>query len=73
MKSVSWWSLLAVLALVSGCSNLERSRDLANPAVAPAVTAVQVCSICHGIDGNSVSPNFPRLAAQPAGYLVAQL
>ena len=73
MKSVSWWPLLAVLALVSGCSNLERSRDLANPAVAPAVTAVQVCSICHGIDGNSVSPNFPRLAAQPAGYLVAQL
>jgi len=66
-------SLLTLLALVSGCSNLERSRDLANPAVAPAVTAVQVCSNCHGIDGNSVSPNFPRLAAQVPDYLVSQL
>lgn len=73
MKSVSWMSLLTLLALVSGCSNLERSRDLANPAVAPAVTAVQVCSNCHGIDGNSVSPNFPRLAAQVPDYLVSQL
>ncbi len=66
--------LLAGLAVIgSGCSNLERSRDLANPSVPPAVTAVQVCSICHGIDGNSVSPNFPRLAGQQAAYLVAQL
>ena len=73
MKPVSWMSLLTMLALASGCSNLERSRDLANPAVAPAVTAVQVCSICHGIDGNSVSPNFPRLAAQTPDYLSTQL
>jgi len=57
----------------SGCSNLERSRNLANPNVPPAVTAVQVCSICHGIDGNSVSPNFPRLAGQQPAYIVAQL
>lgn len=56
-----------------GCTNLERSRDLANPNVRPEVTAVQVCSNCHGIDGNSVSPNFPRLAGQQPGYLVSQL
>ena len=62
---------LAIVA--SGCSNFERSRDLANPNVPPAVTAVQVCSICHGIDGNSVSPNFPQLAGQQATYLIAQL
>jgi len=67
-----------VLALVlgtmaTGCSNVERSRDLGNPNVPPAVTAVQVCSNCHGIDGNSTSPNFPRLAGQQAAYLVSQL
>ena len=61
------------LALAAGCSNLERSRDLANPRVSPAVTAVQVCSICHGLDGNSESPNFPRLAGQQPAYLIAQL
>lgn len=73
MNRISWLPVLAVLAVVSGCSNLERSRDLANPNVPPAVTAMQVCSNCHGIDGNSVSPNFPRLAGQTSGYLVAQL
>ncbi len=73
MTRTSWLPVLAVLAAVSGCANLERSRDLANPAVSPAVTAVQVCSNCHGVDGNSVSPNFPRLAGQIPGYLVSQL
>ncbi|MDD5241058.1 MAG: c-type cytochrome [Sulfuricella sp.] len=65
-------ALLLVL-LATGCSNIERSRDLANPNVPPAVTAVQVCSNCHGMDGNSVSPNFPRLAGQQPGYVVEQL
>jgi cytochrome c553 len=55
------------------CSNLDRSRDLSNPLVRPEVTAVQVCSNCHGIDGNSKSPNFPRLAGQQKAYLVTQL
>ncbi len=73
MNHISLLPLVAILASLSGCANIERSRDLANPAVPAAVTAVQVCSICHGIDGNSVSPNFPRLAAQGPDYLVAQL
>ena len=73
MKATLSMPLLAVLAVISGCANLERSRDLNNPNVAPAVTAVQVCSVCHGIDGNSVSPNFPRLAAQQPDYIVSQL
>ena len=63
---------LAVV-LLSGCAGSERSRDLADPAV-PAVTlARQVCSNCHGPGGNSVSPNFPRLAGQVEPYLAAQL
>jgi len=33
----------------------------------------QVCALCHGRDGNSISPLFPRLAAQPSAYLEAQL
>ena len=66
-------SVLAIVAAASGCANLERSRDLANPMVPPAVTAVQVCSICHGVDGVSASPIFPRLAGQMPGYIVSQL
>jgi cytochrome c553 len=64
---------LALVTLGAGCSSLERSRNLANPAVSGKTLAQQVCSNCHGIDGNSVSPNFPNLAEQQKGYLVAQL
>jgi cytochrome c553 len=34
---------------------------------------VHVCSSCHGMDGNSVSPTFPKLAGQRMEYLKAQL
>jgi len=64
---------LAVVALGSGCANLERSRNLADPDVSGKTLAQQVCSNCHGMDGNSVSPNFPNLAGQQQGYLVDQL
>jgi cytochrome c553 len=32
-----------------------------------------VCSECHGENGNSASPQFPKLAAQQKGYLENQL
>jgi len=71
------WLQLALVTILgttsSGCANVERSRDLGNPNVPAAVTAVQVCSNCHGKDGNSISPNFPRLAGQQSLYLAAQL
>ena len=60
-------------ALVAGCSTIERSRNLADPAVPGHVYAEQVCSICHGLDGNSVSPAFPVLAGQQAIYIATQL
>lgn len=60
-------------ALGTGCSSLERSRNLADPTVTGETLAAQVCSNCHGLDGNSVSPAFPRLAGQQADYIVAQL
>ena len=35
--------------------------------------AINLCSTCHGPRGISTSPEFPILAAQRKGYLVAQL
>ena len=35
--------------------------------------AVTVCGICHGSQGNSTQPKFPRLAGQNANYLATQL
>jgi cytochrome c553 len=66
-------ALAAAVAVSVGCSTVERSRDIGNPAVSGATLAAQVCSNCHGIDGNSTSPNFPRLAGQPEAYVTLQL
>ncbi len=38
---------------------------------APAVSAS--CVGCHSADGNSVVPNFPKLAGQHAAYIEKQL
>ncbi len=73
MKSTTLTLGLAIAALASGCVSVERSRALNDPAVPASATAQQVCSNCHGIDGNSTSPNFPRLAAQQPAYIVEQL
>jgi len=32
-----------------------------------------VCAACHGVDGNSVIPNWPKIAGQHAPYLERQL
>jgi cytochrome c553 len=32
-----------------------------------------VCAACHGADGNSMVPNFPKLAGQGERYLVKQM
>ena len=33
----------------------------------------EVCSACHGNDGNSASEQFPRIAGQRAAYVAAAL
>jgi len=33
----------------------------------------QACTACHGPDGNSASPDFPRIAGQHYDYLVKAL
>jgi cytochrome c553 len=36
-------------------------------------TKSATCAACHGTDGNSAAPNFPKLAGQGYGYLLKQL
>ncbi len=43
----------------------------ATPVGAPA--KAQVCSACHGVDGNSPAPVWPKIAGQPEKYLIEQL
>lgn len=31
------------------------------------------CATCHGLDGNSVNPDFPKIAGQKLSYLTSEL
>lgn len=73
MKQVLFTLTLTLAALSSGCTSVERSRALGDPDVPAKTIALHVCSNCHGVEGTSVSPNFPNLAAQQEVYFVEQL
>jgi cytochrome c553 len=66
-------ALFAGLALLGGCSNVERSRNWGDPQVQGQVLVQQVCSTCHGLDGQSVNTLFPKLAGQTKPYIQGQL
>jgi cytochrome c553 len=46
---------------------------LADDAADAQTKASTVCAACHGPDGNSFNPEWPKLAGQQAGYTAAQL
>jgi cytochrome c553 len=64
--------LAGAAALASANAGWADQPDAAAMAHARTVAAT-VCGTCHGIDGNSTQPKFPRLAGQNANYLATQL
>lgn len=54
---------LAVPAFTAAAADLKRAEEIVQGK----------CFICHGADGESSSPVFPRLAGQNAAYVARQL
>ena len=63
--------LTITLALVVAASLpvLARAAD----ANAGAAKAKEVCATCHGLDGNSQQPDYPKLGGQYADFLAKAL
>ncbi|MDV3441381.1 c-type cytochrome [Metapseudomonas otitidis] len=61
--------VLVSLLLTLGITGLAHAAGDAK--AGQAKTAV--CGACHGPDGNSLAPNFPKLAGQGERYLLKQL
>jgi cytochrome c553 len=59
---------IAVLAHLAVLGSAQAAGD-AEAGKAKAAT----CMACHGPDGNSAAPNFPKLAGQHASYIAKQL
>ena len=68
MKTPRAWLSIAVLLLASTTAQAQ-SAELAR---AEEIVQGQ-CFICHGAEGESSSPVFPRLAGQNAAYVARQL
>src|SRR5579863_5623541 len=62
---------LGLLApLIAACSNTPDESLPSDPHIAGLV---HLCSSCHGFEGRSISPTFPRLSGQKEQYVIAQL
>ncbi|MFT3801326.1 MAG: c-type cytochrome [Burkholderiaceae bacterium] len=63
---------LAAGLLVAAGAHAQAAAGKADPAKAQKVVD-EVCTACHGADGNSSAPANPKLAAQHVDYLRKQL
>src|SRR4029453_11099500 len=65
------------LANVSFANEPEAAAPSASSASAGSAEAgagkAAVCTACHGVNGNSVNPEWPNLAGQNAAYIREQL
>src|SRR5205809_7402382 len=62
-------TLFAVLALGFGAAT---SAGAADPSAGQAKVK-EVCQACHGADGNSQTPDYPKLGGQHPDYLAKAL
>ena len=62
-------TITAMLVVVASLPVLARAADLN----AGAAKAKEVCATCHGLDGNSPQPDYPKLGGQYADFLAKAL
>ena len=60
--------VIAALALASAVGVAQAAGD-----AAAGKAKSMACAACHGADGNSVNPEWPKLAGQHAAYIAKQL
>lgn len=66
--------VVILLGLAVGWANTANAADPVLQGNAEAgKNQVMVCGACHGADGNSPAPTFPKLAGQGEKYLVKQM
>jgi cytochrome c553 len=71
--------VVAIAIGISMCvGRLAHGTDVAADVTTDAQKAalqktIETCGTCHGVNGRSVSPTFPNLAAQQAPYIELQL
>lgn len=65
--------VMIMLGLLAGWVQTGYSAEAVRGDAAAGEAQSAVCSACHGADGNSAVPTFPKLAGQGERYLLKQL
>lgn len=71
-KRSRFFLALCVVAL-TGCTGTNEQASEKNSPMPGIAMVDKVCSMCHGLTGESISPMFPKLAGQQKEYLKLQL
>jgi cytochrome c553 len=73
--SVSALLLAGTLVLLAGQPQAanDSASAITDARKAALHSTIETCGTCHGVNGRSVSPTFPNLAAQQASYIELQL
>ena len=71
IMTLSFSAFALLFSLSSITAHASETTYVANADAGKAKSAA--CAGCHGADGNSAVPSFPKLAGQPAGYIAQQL
>ncbi len=70
MKTIAKWMFAGLLS--AACSGAALAAEKVDLARAEEIVSGR-CFLCHGLQGESASPVFPRLAGQHSEYIAKQL
>ena len=81
VTKAGWIALVTTIALLSGAvvqsatadEALAQGTPFADGTVEAGALKVATCSACHGPNGNSTTPVWPKIAGQNAVYIAEQL
>ncbi len=72
MKKAILFALISYFASSVALANEPTKGHVIGDA-AKGKTLSAVCAACHGADGNSVNPDWPKIAGQGESYLIKQI
>lgn len=62
-------AVAVLIMILAGAAGSAAAADVP----AGAAKAKEVCQACHGLDGNSATPDYPRIGGQYPDYLAKAL
>ncbi len=65
--------MMKKLVLIAGCAAMMAGGAAWAGSPAAGKEKSKTCAACHGPEGNSATPDFPRLSGQHYNYLVKAL